>query len=239
VLGFLRRLGGRGGLRASADADLLGRFAAGREDAAFEELVRRHGPMVLGVCRRVMGDAHDAEDAFQAAFLVLARRPRAVRDPAALAGWLYGVAFRTALKARTDAGRRRRREWCAARPEAAAPAAEPEWLDLRPALDEEVAKLPARLREAFVLCCLEGRSHEEAGRLLGRPAGTVASRLSRARQRLRGRLTRRGLTLAATAALLSAAEADAALPTTLLAAVALCAPAPRVAALANGVLRSM
>jgi RNA polymerase sigma factor (sigma-70 family) len=230
-------------MRASADADLLRRFTARRDEAAFAELLRRHGPMVFGVCRRVLGDAHDAEDAFQAAFLVLARRPRAVGDPAALASWLYGVALRTASKARIDAARQRRRDRCAARPETAGAAADVIWSDLRPVLDEEIARLPARLREAFVLCCLEGRSHEEAAQFLGRPAGTVASRLSRARQRLRGRLTRRGLTLAGVAALLAGGEADAAAPPVFFSAAAAMASAgpaaPRVIALTDGVFRAM
>src|SRR5947208_16899127 len=95
VLGYLRRLGGTAMVRASSDAELLERFVLAREDTAFAELVRRHGPMVLGVCRRVLGNPHDAEDAFQATFLVLAARPRAVGDPASLANWLFGVARRT------------------------------------------------------------------------------------------------------------------------------------------------
>src|SRR6266851_1931048 len=118
VLAYLRRLSGLGIVRAAGDADLLERFVARREDAAFAELVRRHGPMVLGVCRRVLGNLDDAEDAFQATFLVLATRPRAVGNPSGLANWLYGVARRTALRAQVDAVRRFRRDRLGAKPEA-------------------------------------------------------------------------------------------------------------------------
>jgi RNA polymerase sigma factor (sigma-70 family) len=252
VLGFLRRLGRAGAVRASSDADLLKRYVAQREDAAFAELVRRHGPMVLGVCRRVLGNPDDAEDAFQATFLVLAARPRAVGDPSSLANWLFGVARRTALRVQVDAARRFRHERLGAKSEAIDANTEALWRDLRPVLDAEVARLPARCREAFILCCLEGRTHEEAGRLLGCPGGTVASRLSRARERLRNRLTRRGLTLGVAGALFAAGEAEAAVSSELLAVLAGAAAtrtatvfttagsiSPRVAALTEGVLRAM
>jgi RNA polymerase sigma factor (sigma-70 family) len=250
VLRYLRRLGGAQAARAAADADLLERFVACREETAFIEIVRRHGPMVLGVCQRLLPNPHDAEDAFQATFLVLAAKPHAVGQPAALANWLFGVARRTALRLHVDSARRSRHERRAARSEALAP--ESLWFDVRPLLDAEVARLPGRCREVFVLCCLEGRTHEEAARLLGCAAGTVASRLSRARERLRGRLARRGLTLTVAAAFLAAGEAEAAVSPELLAAVVKAAApssivalsaagsiSPRVAALTQGVLRAM
>src|ERR1700687_4780415 len=207
VLGYLRRLGRAEEVRASSDVNLLERYSAGREDAAFAELVRRHGPMVLGVCRRVLGNLDDAEDAFQATFLVLAARPRAVGNPASLANWLFGVARRTALRVQVDAARRFRHEQLSAKSEAIDSDTESLWRDLRPVLDAEVARLPERFREVFILCCLEGRTHEEAARLLGCPTGTVASRLSRARERLRSRLVRRGLALGAAGALFAAGGA--------------------------------
>src|SRR5713101_8435669 len=132
VLAYLRRLSGLGMVRAAGDDDLLERFAQEREDAAFAELVRRHGPMVLGVCRRVLGNPHDAEDAFQATFLVLAARPRAVGDPSSLANWLFGVARRTALRVQVDAARRFRHERLGARSEAVDEATEILCSDLRP-----------------------------------------------------------------------------------------------------------
>jgi RNA polymerase sigma factor (sigma-70 family) len=161
----------------------------------FEVLVRRHGPMVLGVCRRLLRDPHATEDAFQATFLVLLRKANTLRKRELLANWLYGVAYRTALKARTQAVRRSAH----ARPLIDMPAGESEsdlvWKDLRPVLDEEVERLPAKYRMPVVLCYLEGKSFEEAARQLGWPAGTVSGRLARARQLLRTRLTRRGLGL--------------------------------------------
>src|SRR5437763_15898807 len=142
---------GDGGL---SDAQLLERFAAGRDEAAFAALVRRHGPAVLGVCLRVLRHRQDAEDAFQAAFLVLARRARAIRKRESLASWLHGVALRVARKAR--AGNLRRRVWPGAVPDRPAPEESAFlWRDLRPVLDEEIAALPGPYRAAFVLCYLE------------------------------------------------------------------------------------
>src|SRR4051794_14651098 len=190
---FLRRVAAAHG----PDEELLRRFVAHRDDAAFAELVRRHGPVVLGVCRRVLGDAPDADDAFQAAFLVLARKAHRIARPDLLGNWLYGVAYRTALRARAVAARRRAREGrlvdvpAEDRPPAFV------WADLRPVLDEEVNRLPDRYRATFVLCHVEGRTMAEAARLLGCPEGTVLSRLAWARGRLRSRLTRRGLAPAA------------------------------------------
>src|SRR5262245_56233695 len=184
------RLGGRAAARESdgaTDGELLEQFLAARDGAAFEVLVRRHGPMVLGVCRRVLGNEHDAEDAFQATFLVLARRGDAVRPASKVGSWLYGVAYRTALEARRMAARRRRKEACAVpRSEAAPDAAD----DLRPVLDRELSGLPDRYRAPLVLCDLEGSTRKEAARRLGWAEGTVSSRLSRGRQLLARRLRR-------------------------------------------------
>jgi RNA polymerase sigma factor (sigma-70 family) len=179
------------------DRQLLERFAASRDDTAFEALVHRHGPLVWGVCRRLLRHHQDAEDAFQATFLVLARKAGAIRRPELLANWLYGVACRTAARARADAGRRRAREHAAAVPAIVSPSSDIVWQDLRPVLDEEVQRLPAMYRAPFVLCYLEGRTNEEAARQIGCPKGTVLSRLTWARQWLRQRLERRGVTLAA------------------------------------------
>jgi RNA polymerase sigma-70 factor (ECF subfamily) len=175
------------------DAQLLRRFAADRDQAAFALLVERHGPVVLGVCRRVLGTVHDAEDAFQATFLVLARKAGSIRDPDLLGNWLYGVASRIARKARASMHRRQTHErQVSLLPSLAAPGggADP---DLGPVLDEELARLPEKYRAALVLCYLEGKTNEEAARLLRWPTGTVKGRLARARDLLRNRLVRRGL----------------------------------------------
>jgi RNA polymerase sigma factor (sigma-70 family) len=177
-----------------SDGQLLGRFLAGRDEAAFAALVRRHGPMVLGVCRRVLRDAHDAEDAFQATFLVLARKAAALGQREAVGSWLYTVAFRAALEARAALSRRRARE----RQVDAMPHPEvspPEPQDWRPVLDQELNALPEKYRAAVVLCDLEGRPRKEAARLLGVPEGTLSSRLATARRALAGRLARRGVAL--------------------------------------------
>src|SRR5947208_2527963 len=156
------------------DAYLLDCFISRRDEAAFEAIVRRHGPMVMGVCRRVLRDQHDAEDAFQATFLVLARKAAAIVARELLAGWLYGVAFNTSLKARAAAARRRGRE----RPvtELPDPPAPPEspWHDLWPVLDQELSSLPEWYRVPIVLCDLEGKTRKEAARQLGWPEGTLS-----------------------------------------------------------------
>jgi RNA polymerase sigma factor (sigma-70 family) len=192
---FLRRVAAAHG----PDEELLRRFVANGDDSAFAELVRRHGPVVLSVCRRMLGDTPDADDAFQAVFLVLARKASRIARPELLGNWLYGVAYRTALRARTVAARRRAREGRLVDTPAEERPPEFVWADLRPVLDEEVNQLPDRYRAAFVLCHVEGRTTAEAMRLLGCPEGTVLSRTAWARNRLRSRLTRRGI--APTAAL--------------------------------------
>ncbi len=186
-----------------SDGQLVQRFLNGRDggdQAAFAALVERHGPMVLRVCREVLGNAHDAQDAFQATFLVLARRADSVRNADSLGCWLHGVARRVALRARSTAARRRLHERLGAAIKAAATGREERPPESWQELHEEVARLPRRYRELVVLCYLEGLSAEEAAIRIGCPKGTVFSRLSRARERLRGRLDRRGLALSATLA---------------------------------------
>jgi RNA polymerase sigma factor (sigma-70 family) len=194
----LGRLFGAGSAVGLTDGELLERFAHRRDEAAsaaFETLLARHGSMVLTVCRQVLGDAHAAEDAFQAAFLVLVRRAASlrVREPGSLGPWLHGVAYRIALKARQGAARRRARERRAAMPAVGGPSLALEQGELQALLHEEVNRLPTRYRAPVVLCYLEGRTHDEAAAALRWPVGTVRGRLARARDRLRARLTRRGL----------------------------------------------
>jgi RNA polymerase sigma-70 factor (ECF subfamily) len=210
-MGRLRGAVGPAGAGGLTDADLLRRWVARRDEAAFEALLWRHAAAVLGLCRRVLGDAHEAEDAAQAAFLALARRAGSIGRRQAVGSWLYTVAYRAALRARAVRSRRGALAPCDLGALPARPAEDPSWRDLRPVLDEEVGRLPEKYRAAFVLCHVEGRTNEEAARELGCPVGTVLSRLARARQRLRERLTRRGVTLAATAlAAALAGEASAA-----------------------------
>jgi RNA polymerase sigma factor (sigma-70 family) len=199
------------------ESGLLARFLTQGDGVAFESLVARHGPMVLGVCRRVLSDPHDVEDAFQATFLVLVRKAGSLRDGDRLGPWLHGVASRIAVRARSQASRRRAIEGRAARAATVDASPSVDWGDIRPVLDEELRRLPERYRAAIVLCCLEGLGPEEAARQLGCPAGTVKSRLARGRQRLRARLTRRGLAPAAGLPLvaLSAEAAQAAVPSAL------------------------
>jgi RNA polymerase sigma factor (sigma-70 family) len=193
VLHYIRRLTGTGPAGDGTDGALLSRFCKDRDEAAFAVLVERHGPMVLGVCRRVLAHSADVEDAFQATFLVLVRKAPVIARPERLGNWLYGVAYRTALKARGMAARRRPREREVV--DVAAPDAPDDVLgkELRGALDEEICRLPDRYRRTFVLCFLQGMTAEEAAGHLGCPRGTVLSRLAWARERLRNRLTRRGL----------------------------------------------
>jgi RNA polymerase sigma factor (sigma-70 family) len=213
VLRHIRKLADAPDAAVLEDVQLLDRFLAQRDEAAFEGLLRRHGPMVLGVCRRLLPDVHAAEDAFQATFIVLLRKAKSLGKRELLGNWLYGVAYRTALQARRQAARRRTAELTCEHSTATGTEDELVQRDLRRQLDEEVQRLPAKYRLPVVLCYLEGKTFTEAARQLGWPAGTVSGRLARARELLRSRLTRRGLAL--TAAALSAAlseESSAALP---------------------------
>jgi RNA polymerase sigma factor (sigma-70 family) len=204
LLGHIRTLAA-GPAEQGTDRQLLEDFAARHDEAAFAALVSRHGAMVLRVCRRVLGHEQDAEDAFQATFLVLARCTASIRRRDTVGGWLYGVAYRTALKARRSAARRRNHE--THRPAVARPAPDrPSWDEVQAALDEEVGRLPGPMRQAFVLCVLDGKSGAEAAAELGCKEGTVKSRVSRARQLLQRQLARRGIELAALLAALAVAE---------------------------------
>jgi RNA polymerase sigma factor (sigma-70 family) len=232
------------------DAQLLARFLAGRDEAAFAALVRRHGPMVLGVCRRVLRHAQDAEDAFQATFLVLARKAASVRQREALGSWLYAVAYRTARQARDTLARRRARErQVDAMPHPEVAAAEVQ--DWRPVLDAELSGLPEKYRSPVVLCDLEGQPRREAARQLGLPDGTLSRRLAAGRKLLAERLSRRGVVLSggALAALLAEDAASAQVAGSLVGATAkaaalvaagqMAAVATPVAVLTKGVLRAM
>jgi RNA polymerase sigma factor (sigma-70 family) len=214
VLRQLRKLCQGEADRDLGDGDLLERFLARREETAFAILVQRHGPMVLGVCQRVLKDPHAAEDAFQASFLVLARRSATIRKRGSLASWLYGVAQRIALRARARGAAQRSRERRSGEMPRAEALDELTWQELRSVLDEEIGSLPERYRAPVVLCYLEGKSYEQAARELGWPKSSLASRLSRARGVLRERLARRGVALSAAALAAGLAEraAGAALP---------------------------
>jgi len=200
------------------DAQMLERFIELRDENAFELLMRRHAPMVLGVCRRILQHTQDAEDAFQAAFLVLAHKAGSVQPREMVANWLYGVAYRTALKARSIASRRKSRERQVE--EMPEPAIVPQdaWNDLKPTLDRELNSLPDKYRVPIVLCDLEGRGHKEAAQQLGWAQGTLSGRLFRAREMLAKRLRRQGLAVGAAplAALLSARASSAAVPSALM-----------------------
>jgi RNA polymerase sigma factor (sigma-70 family) len=211
LLRHLRRACGREGPAGLEDAQLLERFVKDRDEAAFEVLVWRHGALVLGVCRRVLRDAVDVEDVFQATFLTLVRKAASIRRSESLAGWLYRVAYRIAVRLRAAQARRARHERAGIE---AAPAVTDKVPDaeLWAALDDEVSRLPEKYRAAVVLCYLQGLTTHEVGRVLGCPQGTVLSRLAWARQRLRSRLVRRGLAPVAALAALESASASAAPP---------------------------
>jgi RNA polymerase sigma factor (sigma-70 family) len=249
----IRRLGRAGWLQndlAQTDAQLVERFARRSDEPAFAALMARHGPMVLGVCRRLLHDAQEAEDAFQATFLVLARKASRIQRQALLGPWLYGVAWRVAVRLRGRLARRRGREQSGVDLDGL-PADDAAWSEVHWLVHEEVQRLPKAYRSTVVLCCLEGKSNEEAARLLGRPVGTIKSRLLRARELLRSRLARRGLAVSGavmgTELAVPAAPASAALAeTTLRAARSLAAGGAasglvtaRVVMLSQEVLRTM
>lgn len=237
-----------------SDAQLLECYLSGRAEVAFEALVHRHGPMVLGVCRRVLRHEHDAEDAFQAVFLLLLRKGGSIHPRGKVGNWLYGVAFRIALKARSLRDKRQSHQQAiedAPEPQTAEAGASADWL---PLLDRELHGLPAKYRMPIILCDLEGKTQHDAARQLGWREGTLSGRLSRARVLLHRRLTRRGVTVSATAltATLAAQSATGALPATLAAAtvkaasfvtikqaVAAGAVTAQAALLTEGVLQAM
>jgi RNA polymerase sigma factor (sigma-70 family) len=211
----IRALYSAGALGALADDQLLALFTIRRgevSERAFAVLVERHGPMVLGVCRRLLPDHDAAADAFQATFLVLVQRAASVRVTDSLGRWLYGVSRRVALQARAAAGRRDAHERTGLHHASVAcgdPGVDRDRSELLGALDEEIARLPEKYRQAIVLCDLGGMTHQAAAVALGRPVGTIESRLSRGRERLRRRLTWRGVAPAAVGALLGSRAAAA------------------------------
>jgi RNA polymerase sigma factor (sigma-70 family) len=240
------------GPEPALDADLLDRFARRGDEEAFATLMARHGPMVLNACRRVLGDAHAAEDAFQATFLVLARKASSLSRPDTLAGWLYGVACRVARKARSTAQRHHGLAEASdpvdPRPN---PLVEVSAHDLLAVLEQEMERLPEAYRLPVVLCCLEGLSQEEAAQRLGCTPGSIKGRLERGRKRLHQRLAKRGLSLSVVLGVAELARAAAGMSPALLGISAKAATrfassqAPvgtvniKVAALAEGVLRAM
>jgi RNA polymerase sigma factor (sigma-70 family) len=234
------------------DGQLLEDYISRHDEAALAALVHRHGPMVWGVCRRVLWNHHDAEDAFQATFLVLVRKAASIMPREMVANWLYGVAHQTALQARRTAARRRARERQVMEMPEPAVAEQDLLRDLQPLLDEELNRLPDQYRAVVVLCDLEGKTRKEAGRQLGLPEGTVGSRLARARVMLAKRLARRGLAVpgGVLAAALSQNVASAGVPTSVVSSTIKAATlfavgqtagvvSVKAAALTEGVLKTM
>ena len=227
VVHQLERLFGQGTVTGLSEAQLLDRFATSRDESAFEALVERHGPMVLGVCRQFLRDPNDVDDAFQATFLVLVRKAGSLRQKDLLGNWLYGVACRVALRSRTVGVRRQMKvslfeqmEGLAGNggPSRCEPVSETVLRDEEgPLVHEEVNRLPRKYRAPIVLCYFEGLTHDQAAARLGCPIGTVKGRLSRARDLLRTRLSRRGVAVssAALAAHLAGAELQASVPASL------------------------
>jgi RNA polymerase sigma factor (sigma-70 family) len=233
----------------SSDRQLLERFVNEADGSAFQLLLQRYGPLVFGVCTRILGSEHDAEDAFQATFLVFVRKAGSLKTPETLGPWLYGVAYRTALKVRAERLQRNRREQPLIESASPESADDLVWRELRLILDEEVNRLPHKHRAAVILCYFEGKTNEQAAQVLGCPPGTIFSRLAWARERLLRQLSRRGLALsaAALAAFLAGSSAAAPVVVPSKAALAFAAyqtvgagtiPAPAVA-LAERVLRAM
>jgi RNA polymerase sigma factor (sigma-70 family) len=249
----LRRTAFQSDAAALSDGQLLERFLARREEAAFEALVRRHGPMVLGVCRRILRNGHDAEDAFQATFLVLVRKAGSIAPRELVGNWLYGVAYRTALKARSMTARRRLVE-AQVRDMSSSDALDAgARVDLQTRLDQELNRLPDKYRAPVILCELEGKSRRDAALQLGIAEGTLSSRLARARQMLARRLSGPNGVLSASAVSVAMATqiASAVVPAPLLAATvkagalfalgeaATVVTSAKVAALTHGVLKAM
>lgn len=252
VVRYLRQLTGSASADAASDAELLERYVRYHDEAAFELLLWRHGALVFNVCRRILRREQDAEDAFQATFLAFVRKASSISRRGSVAAWLYKVAFRVALAAKARVRKTAAHEKSSCKTLEVAAAEDSVSKELLPILDEEVNRLPERLRRPFVLCYLEGKTNEEAARQLGCAAGTIFSRLARGRAMLRRRLQRRGVTL--TVAALTAAlwqhAAEAAPPvllmTTSVRSALLFASgqtangiSPQAATLAEGVLRTM
>ncbi len=248
ILRHIRRLAGAPA-ENQADDDLLRRFTARRDEAAFAALLERHGPLVWGVCRRILHHEQEAEDAFQATFLVLARKAGAIRKETSVGSFLYGTAYRVAVRLKQEASRRRAGERRSETMPRTTVVSEVAWRELQALLDEELNQLPAKYRAPFVLCCLEGKTRAEAACELGWKEGTVCSRVAQARKRLQQQLARRGVALSAVlcAADLARHSARAAVPIALRKATARAALAaaagqaggvsPAVAALVKGVLK--
>ncbi|HVE43152.1 MAG TPA: sigma-70 family RNA polymerase sigma factor [Planctomycetota bacterium] len=236
----------------ATDRALLDRFVDERDEKAFSELVLRHGPLVMGVCRRVLGNATDAEDAFQATFIVLSKKAASIRRLDSISSWLHGVAVRISLKARSMAGNRRAHERRLAE---MTPSLTPEVREtlpqLRPILDQELNELPSKYRDPLVLCYLEGKTNEGAAKSIGCPIGTMSRRLDKARELLRGRLVGRGVAVsgatlglllaekAAFAAAVPPALAASAAKVAVLAAAGEAAVSASVALLVKGALKSL
>src|SRR5262245_4932145 len=235
------------------DGQLLKDHLGRRDEAALAALVRRHGPMVWGVCRRVLCNYHDAEDAFQATFLVLVRKAASIASPELLANWLYGVAHQTALNARAATAKRRARERQVTEMPEPAVTEQDLWGDLQPLLDQGLSRLPEKYRVAIVLCDLQGKTRKEAAQQLGVPDGTLAARLARGRVMLAKRLAQRGFALSggALATVLSQNVASAVVPTSVVSSTIKAATlfaagqaatgviSTKVAALTEGVLKTM
>ena len=235
------------------DGQLLAQFIGQQDEAAFAALVQRHGSMVLGVCRRLLGNVHDADDAFQATFLILVHKAASLKSCELLGNWLYGVAYNTALAARAKRCRLRSKEKQVLGMPEPAMTQPNDWSDLRPLLDQELSQLADHYREAIVLCDLEGKSRKEAARQLGIPESTLSGRLTTARRKLAKRLARHGITLSvgAVAAVLSQCAVSACVPMPLVASTVKAAAtvaagsatagvvSASVVALTQGVLKTM
>jgi RNA polymerase sigma factor (sigma-70 family) len=251
VLRHIRHLLGSGSAGDLTDGQLLDHFRSARDADAFAALVERHGPMVHGVCCRILPDGNDADDAFQATFLVLARKADSIRKGDSVGGWLHGVAARIAARSRAATSRRRNHERQAAAMQTEVLDPQAVWPEVRPILDEELSRLPERYRLPVVLRYLQGKSHEETAQELGCPAGTLSWRLSQARELLAKRLARRGVALSAVGlgALLEDKAFSATLPPALTAAAAQAglafvggqtgAGSPQTILLAEGAMKTM
>jgi RNA polymerase sigma factor (sigma-70 family) len=253
VLRFIRNIAAAESLSNLPDRELLQQFLSQRDEAAFRTLLGRYGPSILGLCRRLLHNEHDAEDVFQATFLILSRKAGSLRQQDALPSWLYGVAYRLSRKANATAARRRVLTRQAVHSSPSGPLDELTVREAQAILDEELARLPAKYQAPLVLCCLQGLARDEAAKQLGWSVDLVKSRLCRARELLRGRLTARGISLPAAliATLLGGLAATAAVPlaltnSTVNAAITIAAGttatgivSAKVVALSEGVLKAM